>query len=172
MERHALIVAKLVEVFEKNQCNRGVLLMEDMEGVGKTVEKGVGNVKGEELVVTVLLQMTQDALVLACASPKGYKAGVFRNAVEHSTPLLVALGTLSTDPRVPAQEIEVFEEAKVKVAELLEVQKAGQGRERQEQGMLYEEYPRWFKGVLGVFERDCQRREVRAPEWVWYGSEI
>lgn len=160
-----------MEVFERDQWNRGVLLVEDMEEVEKKVEKGNGNVKGEEIVVTVLLRMTQDALVLACALPKGYKAGVFRSTVKHSTPLLAALGTLSTDPRVSAEESEVFSEAKVKVGELLEVQKVGKGRERQEQGMLYEEYTRWFKGVLGVFERDCQRREVRVPEWVWYGSE-
>ncbi|MCJ1245105.1 hypothetical protein MMC30_002306 [Trapelia coarctata] len=170
MGRHVPVTEKLLEVFERDQRNRGVLQLPG-DDMGRSEVKLPEDYTGEgDDIVSILLQTTLNAIVLACASPKGYKSGIFRGAITPSTPLLVAFSTLCTDTRVSSKESEVFKEAKGKAGTLLELQKGGV-KSVEVKGGMWEEHERWFAPVLGVFERDCERRGVGTPAWAWYGGE-
>jgi len=168
MGRHVPVVEKLLEVFERDQRNRGVLLLVGEDG-GRGEVKMPGGYQGKnDDIVSILLQTTLNALVLACSSPKGYKSGIFRTTITPSTHVLVALSTLITDTRVSSKESEVFKEAKAKAGKLLELQKMGV-QSVEVPGGMWKEHERWFGPLLGIFERDCERRGVGKPTWVWYG---
>ena len=165
MSRHVPVVDNLIDIFEADQRNRGVFQLQE-----KMAMRVPGNYTGEAGdYVSMLLQTTGNVLVQGCASAKGYRGGIFRAAVTPSTHILTALGTLSSDTGVSPAEIGVFAEAKTKVRKLLELQMLGVKRV-EVPGGVYREHKAWFSAMLGVFERDFERRGVPKPEWDWYGA--
>ena len=104
----------------------------------------------------VLLQATATALRTGC---EAFKGGVLRTSISGPKQLLVALEGLSRDGRLEAEERRVFARAKEEVGRLWALQRqGGSGRNAVEEEALYAAYWVWWRPVLGVLERDREKR--------------
>ena len=94
---------KLTDIFDNDLRARGI-----DPGPGMVVMVPPKNYLGDlEDIPSMLLQTTTNTLVLGVNSAS-YKGGIFRNTITKNAHILVALGALSSDNRVPTNEQAIF----------------------------------------------------------------
>ncbi|MCJ1286224.1 hypothetical protein MMC26_005569 [Xylographa opegraphella] len=114
--------------------------------------------------VEVLLHATATALRRACDTSRG---GVLRTCISGAKQLLVALEGLSRDGRLAEEERAVFARARDELHRLWALQRQGDKvRDLHEAEALYIAYRAWWRPVLGVLQRDRERRAGGAGERV------
>ena len=155
----SMFMDSLPGVFEADQRLRGVKPCPET----MTMVPPAGY-KDEELDdhVKLLLYITVEAVVLACSS--GFKGGIFMSTVTRSTPIIVMLGLLSREKTLTAVERAVFGNALVEAKKLLTLQIQGV-KVVQPQMLMYLEHRKWFRPMLRVFEKDCEHRGVKKPDF-------
>ncbi|MCJ1404667.1 hypothetical protein MMC11_007893 [Xylographa trunciseda] len=154
---------RLINVFKDDQRVRGVVPFPDFVACPPPE-----NYNGDpEDVTSLLLQITQNMVELACSSSTGYKGGIFRNTITANVYVTDALGLLSQDSRITGTERAIFETAVIEARKLYDLKLASQ-KTIQVPGGMYLAHMAWFKPLLEVFDRDFERRGCKSPNWTWY----
>ncbi|MCJ1382624.1 hypothetical protein MMC17_005737 [Xylographa soralifera] len=146
---NALLLDDLAALFDADLRARGQLPISDPSSDGPAPA---------EDAASVLLQATAAALRDGC---EGFRGGVLRTCISGPKQLLVALEGLSRDARLEEEERRVFARAKEEVGMLWALQRQGvEERDGQDEERMYAAYWTWWRPVLGVLERDRERRAV------------
>lgn len=116
-----------------------------------------------EDIPSMLLQTTTNTLVLG-VSLVAYKDRVFRHTITKDTHILVALGALSLDNRISADEQAIFQRAKEGADKLNDLKLQGV-KVVHPPGLMYVEHRKWYKPMVELFNRDADERGVGRPKW-------